>query len=859
MPTRTTRLALLYGTLLAGHALNETARDALYLARHPPASLPVVYVALALVAGGVSWVVQRIPDGARPARRLVVILAVGALVSTAFAIAAQRTDSGWSTALYVWSGVFGMISTSSMWAWMSARSDVGHARRDFARIGVGGLLGAIVGSLAAAVIGHLASSAWSLVAAACALVIAAIGVAWTGRGEPAVIAESLPAKAAGVRAQARYAVLLFVFVSLGAAVLTAGDVVFKATIAEHTARGDLAAVFGVLSASTSGAALVVQLALTPFLLRRFGLQTAMIVLPATLSAFLALGIGGAPTLAAVGLRASAGALQHSLHGTAIELLFMPFELDLRRRLKLTFQTVGHRAGQALGALTVALALVLGGSASSPAVLSIVLGLALSWIAIAMGTHRRYLTIFRSRLDGFEPDPRIPLPSPALGAQALETVLRALSLDATKCLSALRLLERHGRPELVPTSLLAHPSTAVVVATIDLLVRASRTDASAHLVRLLASADDAVRGHAAAALLELGASTLDVEALLSDRSAAVRAVARVVLATRAGEDAAARLAELVDAAESADLETRIAVLRALSHAPARPELDVLVARLAARGGPEIADELATLAISRPHPALAGVLVDRLPARATRAAVHAALVAIGDAGLDALVARIGQDAPRATRLLLPDAIAAHLTPRAGAALRDWLESEADGAVRYRILRAMGRFAREGGPLPHDVARTMDRLLDRTLRRLVKLASWRAHVHARYGDLARTDAHVALLDALLLDKQRATMERAFRVIGLRGLRGEDPEVLFRGLRAGDRTSRESARELLDHALDGRVHDALLALTDDEPAASQASRAAAALGVTLALDPDAIERELAADGSEMVRRVAARAAGAR
>ncbi|AKF04390.1 hypothetical protein [Sandaracinus amylolyticus] len=858
MPASTTRLALLYGTLLAGHALNETARDALYLARHPPGSLPAVYVALAFVVGAVSWVVQRIPDGSRPARRIVAILALGALVSTSFAIAAQRADSGWSTALYVWSGVFGMISTSSMWAWMSAGSDVGHARRDFARIGVGGLLGAIVGSLAAAAIGHLASSAWSLIAAACALALAAIGVAWTARREPAVIPEGRAPSAGSVRAQARYAMQLFVFVSLGAAVLTAGDLVFKATIAEHTARGDLAAVFGVLSASTSLAALVVQLALTPFLLRRFGLQTAMIVLPASLGAFVAIGIGGAPALAAVGLRASAGALQHSLHGTATELLFMPFELDLRRRLKLTFQTVGHRAGQALGALTIALALALGGSASSPAVLAIVLGLALLWIAVAVGTHRRYLTIFRSRLDGFEPDPRIPLPSPALGAQALETVLRSLSLDATKCLSALRLLERHGRAELVPTSLLAHPSTAVVLATTELLVRADRTDASAHLVRLLARSDDVVRARAAAALLELGASTLDVEPLLADRSAAVRAVARVVLATRAGEDAAARLTELVDAAESADPETRIAILRALAHAPARPELDVLVTRLVARGGPEIADELATLAISRPHRALAGVLVDRLSARPTRAAVHQALVAIGDAGLEALVARIG-DAPRAMRLLLPDAIAAHLTPRAGAALRDWLDSEDDGAVRYRILRAMGRFAREGGPLPHDVARTMDRLLERTLRRLVKLASWRAHVHARYGELARTDAHVALLDALLLDKQRATMERAFRVIGLRGLRGEDPEVLFRGLRAGDRTSRESARELLDHALDGRVRDALLALTDDDPVASQASRAAAALGVTLAIDPDAIERELAADGSDMVRRVAARAAGRR
>lgn len=850
-----TKAAFVYGSLLAGHALTETARDALYLERHDPAQLPAVYGGLAIAAAVVTWVMHLIPDRGRPGRRPVGVIAIGAIVALLFGITSMEVTSGWGTLLYLWTGVFGMVSTSTVWAWMAVRSDLSRARQEFTRIGVGGIVGAIIGSLLAVGLSQIAETQWLLIGAAVILAGTAIGAYLWARGDLHSVSLAPDRRETGKVEQRRYAGLLFTFILVGAAALTAGDLAFKATVAERVEPGNLATVFGAVAASTDALALAVQTLITPFILRRLGLQAAMVSLPVAFGGVLALGIGGAVLQAAVGLRAVAGALSHSLHGTATELLYMPFEVRIRRRLATTFQPVGHRAGQALAALVVAGAFSWGLGVSE-GLFALVLVLALLWLGIALATHRSYLAILRTRLDGFEPDPSAPLPSPALSEEALETVLRSLTLDETTCLAALRLLDRHARADLVPPSLLAHPSSAVVLATLELLVHSQRPDVSSLLARCLTSGDADVRSRAASALLALHGD-VDVAALRADPSPAVRVIG-LTMARRDPSLADEALAELEATLEMGDREATVALLRAWSHAPADGPLDALVFAVVGKDARHVAIELADAARVRPHPVLLGALVETLPMRESRDAVHAALTAIGEPALAFLEGcAVRDELPRAVRLQLPDAIAAFLTPRAGQVLLARFRSETDGGMRYGLLRAMGRFAHDGGPLP-ELAETMDAFIERTVHRLLKLSTWRHRLSERFGAALIEDELLALLDTLLLDKHQAATERLFRALGLRGLRGEDPETLFEGLRSGDKHIREGARELLEHALEGPLREAIVALHAEATVEVRLERTAEALGIELPPHDTwthVLERELREDGSASVRAVAERA----
>ena len=848
-------VAFVYGGLLAGHACSETARDALYLARHEAADLPRVYFGLAIAGALTSVAMHRWRDRGSASTRPAMLLAIGAIVMFGFGAVALAVPSGWGTALYLWIGLFGMTSTSMLWAWIAGRSDLRSARHDFAQIGSAGIMGAIAGSLGAVGLARWVSTPWLLVASGVVLACTSAATFWIGRNDPPVSHEVIT----GVEtprlasAQRRYAGLLVALVVVAAVALTAADLLFKTTIATHVSTDHLAIAFGLTAASTDTLALVVQTLLTPWLLRRFGLATAMSALPLALVATSLTGLSGALVPAAYGLRAVAGSLQHSLYGTTTELLTMPFDVPLRRRIAATLQPVGYRFGQAVAALV---SVVMARSVDASMGFTFVMVLATAWLGIGLLTHRHYLSIFRARLGAFEPDPALPLPSHALSASELETLLPALSLDETTCMAALRMLERHGRSDLVPSTLLAHPSSRVVERTVDLLARTARSEAVSWLARCLDHSDANVRARAAAAIVELR-GTIDIAGLLDDPSAAVRMAARV-LALRATPDAREEhLREIAALADCETRESREALVRAWGYAAPDPSLDALVARVVRRDARALAWALVDAVALRPERSMLEALATAIPVRASRAAVHAALRARSAAALSVLESMAGApDLPRTLRLHLPDAVAALLTPEAGAMLHDWLRSETDGAVRYNVLRALGRFAHDGGVLP-DVTATAVELAHRTVVRWVKLASWRERLAGWMERDAGDQDTIALLEALLLDKEKAAMERLFRLLGLFGLRGESSEMLYDGVRSGDATFRESALELLEHALIGRDRDAILVLLSDEP--TRVTHASSALGIVLSRDPSTLMAELRADGSAMIRDVAAHVDAAR
>ena len=150
--------SVLIGGIMAAHSLIETARDALFLARLPPARLAWVYLAIAGVSLALFVLQERrgVRSGRTPlATWLVVSAAVDVLL---WSVIAQPGTWALYT-LYIWSGVFASLVVVRFWTLLGDLFSISQAKRVFSLIGAGGVGGAILGSLLARTLTRLRRAA----------------------------------------------------------------------------------------------------------------------------------------------------------------------------------------------------------------------------------------------------------------------------------------------------------------------------------------------------------------------------------------------------------------------------------------------------------------------------------------------------------------------------------------------------------------------------------------------------------------------------------------------------------------------------------------------------------------------------
>ncbi len=133
---------------MAAHALLETARDALFLARLPPSRLAWVYLAIAVVSLGLFVLQER--SGARSGRAALATWLVGsAAVDVLLWVLIAQAVTWTLYLLYTWSSVFASLVVVRFWTLLGDLFSIGQAKRVFALIGAGGGAGAIGGLLLA--------------------------------------------------------------------------------------------------------------------------------------------------------------------------------------------------------------------------------------------------------------------------------------------------------------------------------------------------------------------------------------------------------------------------------------------------------------------------------------------------------------------------------------------------------------------------------------------------------------------------------------------------------------------------------------------------------------------------------------
>jgi ATP/ADP translocase len=804
--------AVLFAILVA-HALLETARDALFLARLGPDRLAWAYLAMASAALLAVAGVRRWGGGRDPRRMLLAFLGL-AIAGTSLLAVVIATAPTAVFALYVWTGLVATLVVPAFWTVVDRSLRVAEAKQVFGAIGAGGVLGAMVGSAIAGGLGRVVPAPALVTAGALAFVAAAAtAFALTprvGAAEPAARrrrAELLS------RASQRYVRLLIVVELVSMVALTFGDLVFKRIVADRLAAGDLASAFGAIYTGLNLFGLAIQLVVTPRLLARWGVGNAMMVLPVVLvSTALGFALTGA-LIAVLALKLGDGGLRHSLHRVSSEILFLPVPAIVRDGSKPVADALGQRGGQALAALAVFGLGALGGGVRLLG--AVTAAIAAIWLAAIAVTRRAYVAQFRETLKAGEIQRDVRVPELDADSQDLLTEVLA-SPDEVEALAALDLLARRGR---VPALVLYHPRTAVVQHALSLLEGELRPDVVRVLGHLVGHVDPKIRAVALAVSSRTGYHRDRLAAAVHDPSPDVRAVALTALAAEpasagsvagpAGE-VAAGIAALI--AGSAD--DRIALARAIGHAPDprfRPVLDQLL------GHDEPAVLREVLAVLARAPALADP--DRLLALLedphVRGDVRRVFLALGRRGLEVLIVALDDPGtPLGVRRHLPRTISRFRTSPAARALVARLRCELDGTTEYKILRAIGRMRADDPGLEIDEA-AIDRYLRRAVADAARYVTFADHLDAA----GPVTPGAALIRDLLAEKRWGAFEHAFRALGIlhprAGLRS-----IHDAIRGANDTRHGAAQEVAEAVLPAELRVPLFAVLDGVPPAVRRAR---------------------------------------
>jgi len=810
---------------MTGHALLETARDALFLARLSPTRLPWVYLAIAGVSVMLFAWQQQSGPGHQNQNSLRNWLCGSALVTLGFWLLVRGRATWALYALYACTGVFATLVIVRFWILVGDLFTVSQAKRLFAFIGAGSAMGAILGAMLAGLLAVALPAQHLLLAATGVLLLTALGPV---RLLPELASEEsqAPRSESGVPEVARslravwsqpYLRRVAGIVLVSTLAVTLVDFIFKSAVARNVEAAQLGAFFAGAYLWLSILGLCAQLLLVGPLLRRLGVSRVLSLLPSLLllGAVGVAAFGG--LLAALLLKSFDGALRHSLHRTATEVLFVPLAGELRSRVKGVVDVIGQRGGQALASLGILAAVAVG---HTELLLGLaVIGLAAAWIRVAISLQTHYLALFRETLG--EVTLRTHLDFPGLDLASLEALIAALSSpDDDEVLAAIDLLAQQDRVRLIPALIFYHPSARVVVRALELFSRVGREDLLPLTSRLLEHPEPEVR---AATLRSLAWMAPDPELharFLSDSSPVVRSTALVGLVSfgaASGERAAQEIRSLARGGSS---EERLALARAVRFSPGAAFQDVLLLLAAS---PETPVRLAVARAMREilSPSFIPPLLEALPHRALRRDARRTLVAIGPAALselDRALADRGLD--RKIRRQLPRAIGGFEPGPAAEILMRHFPIETDGGVRYRILRALGRLKARHAQVALDTD-VLGVAAEETVAMVFSLMNWRELLaQGAREDPARATQVQEMMVTLLEHREVLALERLFRLLSLLHP-DQDLRSIYRGTRSPKRDLRASSRELLETLLRPPIRDPVLALVDDLPNSGKLTRA--------------------------------------
>jgi AAA family ATP:ADP antiporter len=835
--------------IISAHTIVETARDALLITRLPPRALGIVYVTVAACVLPAAAIVSRV--SARIGTRWALGLGLGVGAVGMIALFSARTTETSVVTLYAASGLVGGVLVPQFWSLVGSLFTATQARRLLGPIAAAGVLGGTLGSGgAAALLSVLPVKALLLVSAG--LMSVASLVILMGRrpelpgpsGPPAARIRQSPEMLRAEPFLRRIALLVVASTATALAV----DYFFKWSVAQSVAPEHVARFVARYYLGLNVMSLVAQLLVSGLVVRRMGVATAVVLTP-LLFATGAVGVivAGGVLVSVLILRAVDGALINSLHRVTSELVYLPISPVTRARAKPILDGALARSTQA----ACGVAFLVSASVMSPTRMALVAGaLAVAWLAVAMTTRRPYLDLLRRAIPSLRPEleqERLDLDG------ATELVQLLAHPDPRLVIGAIDVLERRGRPRLVPALVLVHEHESVLLRGLSLFAPSDRQDWLPRARRLLSHDSIDVRIAAARALAQHG--QLDLDLLSRDESPRMQGYVAVHASLRRQDVDPAedpRIVELLERQGDDGEAARLGVLGAIADAKRDRRFIRLLLALAERAvaSREWTEGVSRAAISQQAMVLIPDLVARLPLREGRETLRDALVALGQRAFSAVSeALLDGKRERSLRVHLPNTVSRFGTRAAADLLLSRIEEERDGLVRYKCIRGLQRLV-TANPVR----------LDR--RRVEKLALANANEHFRviglraaFGESAEREPTQGLLVRLLDDKIRQSLERAFRLLQI-AHPFEDIARVEVAVRSPDPRVRANALEFVDALLSRRdqrlLSELLRTACEDVPLGTRWSMASRFLSSKAPQTVSEAVEWLVSDGDETVRALA-------
>ena len=315
----------------------------------------------------------------------------------AFIPFASTPGEGFVWGLYIFGDMFVSSMVALFFATLHDCSSMADARRIYGQVGIGGVLGGLVGSVAAGGLDQAAGVPGALgTSFALTLCVAGIGW-WISRKLPAQYEAINPKdtkagcddcgmfKGAHSVIHSRPLMLIASVLLLYEIASVVIDYQFTAAVIRHVSTADLKQYFGAVYTFSNAMALLVQLLLTTWIIRRHSLKLALLVMPLAIllgeSAYLLFPV----LLTASLLNTTDGAFAYSIQQTAREALYVPLSRYEKYEAKAFIDIVWLRFSKGIAVvLSLGLSLLIPDGGETLLASGIVL-LALIWIALLLKT------------------------------------------------------------------------------------------------------------------------------------------------------------------------------------------------------------------------------------------------------------------------------------------------------------------------------------------------------------------------------------------------------------------------------------------------------------------------------------------
>ncbi len=283
------------------------------------------------------------------------------LCHVAFALILRDPTGPVVWAFYLFGDLFNMLMVASFFAFLNDSVRPEQAKRLYGLIVLGGVLGGVFGAtVVRAWIGLLTPDLWMLVVFAGGMVIGALALAagiivdkrsaGFGTWKREEIEEEGLGAMEGIRLvfQSRYLLSIAALVGVYEVVSVLVDFQFTETVSSHLNGPSISEFFSTVYLITNFVSMGVQLLLTGFVMSRFGLVKALLVLPVALLLASA-GFLAVPILLTGGILSVAdNGLNYSINQSARETLYVPTGAAQKYRAKAFIDIFGQRFAKTVG-------------------------------------------------------------------------------------------------------------------------------------------------------------------------------------------------------------------------------------------------------------------------------------------------------------------------------------------------------------------------------------------------------------------------------------------------------------------------------------------------------------------------------